>query len=121
VGMKPEQKKSCLSLEDTSQKKKFNNVNHINLEVATYLDIILYSRDQIIEENKAMGVEHTNGEYEWGIISIKPQMCGSEIKMDPITMMRNALGKDEGGSGVKLNREEYKMSADFWNKNAIIK
>ena len=24
---KPEQKKSCLSLEDTSQKKKFNNVN----------------------------------------------------------------------------------------------
>ena len=30
--------------------------------------------------------------------------------MDPITMMRNALGKEEGGSGVKLNREEYMKS-----------
>ena len=34
--------------------------------------------------------------------------------MDPITMMRNALGAEEGGSGVKLNREEYKKSVDFW-------
>jgi len=31
-------------------------------------------------------------------------MIDSEIPMDPITIMRNALGKEEGGSGVKLDR-----------------
>ena len=30
-----------------------------------------------------------------------------EIPMNPITMMRNALGKSEGGSGVPLEREKY--------------
>ena len=40
--------------------------------------------------------------------------------MDPITMMRNALGAEEGGSGVKLDRQKYKESVDFWSKNAII-
>ena len=28
----------------------------------------------------------------WGIISIKPQMVDYELPMNPITMMRNALG-----------------------------
>ncbi len=27
--------------------------------------------------------------------------------MQPITMLRNALGREEGGSGVKLDREAY--------------
>jgi len=27
--------------------------------------------------------------------------------MDPITIMRNALGKEEGGSGVPINKEIY--------------
>ena len=40
--------------------------------------------------------------------------------MDPITMMRNALGPEEGGSGVKLDREKYKQSVDFWSRNAIV-
>lgn len=33
-------------------------------------------------------------DYEWGVVSIKPQNLDREIPMDPITMMRNALGKD---------------------------
>lgn len=41
--------------------------------------------------------------------------------MDPITMMRNALGKEEGGSGVPLDRTKYLQSIDFWSKNALIK
>jgi len=28
--------------------------------------------------------------------------------MDPITIMRNALGKEEGGSGVPINKNVYK-------------
>jgi hypothetical protein len=41
--------------------------------------------------------------------------------MQPITMMRNALGKEEGGSGVGLDRDKYKESVAFWSKYAPIK
>ena len=34
--------------------------------------------------------------------------------MDPITMMRNALGKAEGGFGVPLAREKYMESVKYW-------
>ena len=30
-------------------------------------------------------------------------------------MIRNALGKEEGGSGVTLNREKYMQSVEFWS------
>jgi len=40
--------------------------------------------------------------------------------MDPITMMRNSLGKSEGGSGVILDRKKYIESVLFWSKNAVI-
>ena len=33
----------------------------------------------------------------------------------------NALGKEEGGSGVSLEREKYMASVDFWSKNAPLK
>ena len=42
-------------------------------------------------------------EFDWGVISVKPQNEDWEIPMDPITMMRNALGAQEGGSGVPLD------------------
>ena len=41
--------------------------------------------------------------------------------MDPITMMRNALGKEEGGSGVQLEKEKYMQSVKYWEKHAIVK
>jgi hypothetical protein len=41
--------------------------------------------------------------------------------MDPITMMRNALGKEHGGSGVGLDRQKYMESVQFWTKHAIVK
>jgi Protein of unknown function (DUF3228) len=37
-----------------------------------------------------------------------------ETPMQPITMMRNALGKEEGGSGVPLDREKYIASVNYW-------
>ena len=33
-------------------------------------------------------------DYDYAIISIKPQDVDYELPMQPITMMRNALGKD---------------------------
>ncbi len=41
-----------------------------------------------------------------------------ETPMAPITMMRNALGVEEGGSGVPLDREAYLRSVAFWSTHA---
>lgn len=41
--------------------------------------------------------------------------------MDPITMMRNALGKEEGGSGVPLSRDKYMESVKYWSSHALVK
>eukprot|EP00965_Chrysotila_dentata_P243186 6205276-Pleurochrysis_carterae.AAC.6 len=56
----------------------------------------------------------------WGIISVKAQDVDYELPMQPITMMRNALGKSEGGSGVPLVREKYNESVNFWKQHAPI-
>ena len=43
-----------------------------------------------------MGTEDPNAglDYDYGIVSIKPQDVDYECPMQPITAMRNALGKD---------------------------
>jgi hypothetical protein len=95
--------------------------------LATHLDVILYSREQIILENEAMGdmegVAAAMGEDcpPWGIISVKGQLTDYELPMQPITMMRNALGKEEGGSGVPLPKDEYAKSVAFWQKHVSVK
>lgn len=38
--------------------------------------------------------------------------------MDPITMMRNALGMEHGGSGVELDKIKYLESVEYWSKYA---
>ena len=93
---------------------------------AEWLDIILYSREQLVKEHAALhGVseEEVDGvlpQAPWGIISIKAQGEGYETPMNPITMMRNALGKAEGGSGVQLVREEYEKATTYWEGHAMI-
>jgi hypothetical protein len=32
-------------------------------------------------------------------------------------MLRNALGADQGGSGIPLDRGLYTKSVEFWTKN----
>lgn len=41
--------------------------------------------------------------------------------MLPITMLRNALGPQEGGSGVPLDRVKYQESVEFWKNHINIK
>jgi hypothetical protein len=43
----------------------------VSIPEAKWLDLILYSKEQIIEESKAMGNATTDEDYDWGIISIK--------------------------------------------------
>jgi len=96
------------------------------IQEAKYLDIILYSKEQILKESEAMSEASDYekrpeiADREWGIISVKSQDVDYELPMAPITMMRNALGKEEGGSGVHLERQKYMESVDFWKKYAII-
>ena len=40
--------------------------------------------------------------------------------LQPITIMRNSLGPDEGGSGVPLDRQKYEKSAAYWSERAAI-
>jgi Protein of unknown function (DUF3228) len=86
---------------------------------AKFLDLILYSREQITKENAAMGKED-NGTSPWGVISVKPSLVDYELPMNPITVMRNALGVEHGGSGKELIREEYMKSVEYWSKHAMI-
>ena len=43
-----------------------------------------------------------------------------ETPMQPITMLRNSLGRAEGGSGVALDREAYEASVKYWDVHATI-
>jgi hypothetical protein len=58
---------------------------------------------------------------DWGVVAILGQSHSNEEPMKPETMLRNALGIEEGGSGVKLDREKYLESVEFWSNNATIK
>lgn len=86
---------------------------------AGYLDLILYSREQIKIENASMGTESTDT-AEWGIVSVKAQNDGFETPMQPITMLRNALGTEHGGSGIPLDRDAYNKSVEFWTNNVSL-
>ncbi|MGJ4804010.1 DUF3228 family protein [Luteimonas sp. SDU82] len=79
--------------------------------VADYLVAILYSAAQLATEGAPI-------EGDWGIVGCLYTATPEEIPMAPITMMRNALGVEEGGSGVSLDREAYRRSVEFWEANA---
>jgi hypothetical protein len=90
------------------------------LPVAKYLDLILYSREQIQKETESMGKEVGEETAPWGIVSIKAQMEDFELPMNPITQMRNGLGKDQGGSGIPIDRDSYMESVKYWSENVVV-
>ncbi|BDA49866.1 hypothetical protein COCOBI_14-4860 [Coccomyxa sp. Obi] len=97
--------------------------DEVSVPEAKFLDVILYSREQLVQEYEAMpgkGDPASLPTPPWGIISIKAQDEDHETPMQPITIMRNALGRDEGGSGVKLDRAAYEASAAYWAERAAV-
>jgi hypothetical protein len=94
---------------------------------AVMLDVILYSREQLASEAAKMPAEDRAGRVAspsdpppWGVISVKAQDDPHELPMQPITMLRNALGKEEGGSGVSLDRGAYEESVRYWSVHAAV-
>ncbi|KJP89210.1 hypothetical protein AK88_01088 [Plasmodium fragile] len=87
---------------------------------AKYLDLILYSREQIEKENKeTKTVPNKKSNCLYSIICIKPQNVDYELPMTPITMLRNTL-ISEGGSGINLNRDKYLESVKYWRHHVSI-
>ena len=82
--------------------------------ITPFLDVILYS-----SEHLAMEGAEVDG--DWGIVSINSASAAEEAPMNPITMMRNALDKDEGGSGVPLDKAEYARAVAYWSEYATIR
>ena len=81
---------------------------------ASYLAVIVYDKEQMAKEGTPI-------EGDYAIVNILRLMDMQEPPIPPITMMRNALGVAEGGSGVPLNREKYLASVAFWEKNVSVK
>ena len=79
--------------------------------VANFLVPILYSREQMAKEG-------TPVDADWGIVGCLYTMEPAEIPMVPITMLRNALGVEEGGSGVPIDRAAYARAVEFWSRHA---
>ena len=79
--------------------------------VAEYFVVILYSAEQLAKENAPI-------DGEWGVVGCLYTAEPEEIPMAPITMMRNALGVEEGGSGVPIDRDAYRRAVEFWDSNA---
>lgn len=79
--------------------------------VADYLVVILYDRAQLAKEGEAI-------DADWGVVGCLYTQQPEEIPMAPITMLRNALGVDEGGSGVALDRDAYRRSVEYWEHHA---
>ena len=79
--------------------------------VASYLIPILYSREQ-------MAAEGTPIDADWGVVGCMYTMEPVETPMAPITMLRNALGVEEGGSGVPIDRAAYARAVAFWQTHA---
>ena len=89
-------------------------ISGIETPVAEYIHLILYSREQMEKENDPVNAD-------WAIVSIGTSSTMEVEPMRPITAMRNALGVEEGGSGVPIDREAYLKSAAYWNENIMIR
>ena len=79
--------------------------------VANFIIPILYSREQLAKEGSPI-------DADWGVVGCIYTMEPEETPMAPITLMRNALGVEEGGSGVPIDRKAYRQSVEFWRTHA---
>jgi len=88
---------------------------------ANYLVFVLYSREQLLKELKEGETLELSEKCNYGIVAVLGTVKPMADPMPPITIMRNALGIEEGGNGVKLDKDLYKESIEFWSENILIK
>jgi hypothetical protein len=91
---------------------------------ANYIVLVLYSKEQLQKEFKPKEEAqefYFDDSVEWGIVSIMGTMEPKPDPLVPITIMRNALGVEEGGNGETLDRKVYNESVEFWSKYILVK
>lgn len=86
----------------------------IEAPIAAYLLVIVYSAEQLAYEGIAI-------DAEWGVVGCLAVSEPVEPPMAPITLLRNALGTEHGGSGVPLDRAAYLRSVDYWSRHANVR
>lgn len=92
----------------------------VEAPVAGFLDVILYSRAQL--EAEAADYGHDDApDCDWGIVSVIGTLQPAEPPMPPITQLRNALGRAEGGSGRAIDPERYDAAVAFWECHASVR
>lgn len=100
------------------------------IPTAKYLNLILYTREQILKEMKDYDKSSKDPfdikeEYEattcYGIVGIQGLSKPEVEPMTPYTMVRNALGTKWGGNGDEINWEKMAYAADYWQNHALIK
>ncbi len=87
--------------------------------VAEYLMLIVYSKDQLLKE-----AEHSKEvvpDEPWSVISIMALNTTEVPPMPPITIMRNALGMEEGGNGKALDKQAYAKAVEYWDAHAMVR
>jgi hypothetical protein len=87
------------------------------LEKSKYLMVILYNKEQLEKEANSK----IDKNFEYGVVGIRSVNEMIEPPLPPITIMRNSLGVEYGGSGVKIDEKEYLKSVQFWSKNVMVK
>ena len=93
----------------------------VEAPVARWLDVILYSRPQLEAEARDYPGEADVPDCDWGIVSVIGTLEPAEPPMPPITQMRNALGRAEGGSGRPIDPEKYDAAVAFWSRHASVR
>jgi len=102
---------------------------------AKYTVAVLYSKEQIDKEAmrlykkslesddiETIGMEKPEPfGADWGVVAILGQMNPKAEPMKPITMMRNALGIEEGGNGEPIDKESYERSVKYWETHATVR
>ena len=88
--------------------------------VAKYLNIIMYSREQLALEAEKTGSGDTV-EEPWGIVAVNAELLVESTPIPPTTMLRNALGTEYGGNGKPLDPIAYRLSVAFFERYASVK
>lgn len=88
-------------------------------ELAKYLIVILYSKEQLDLEAKKTGDESITA--EWGVVGLIGSIDGKIPPPPPSTILRNSMDPKYGGNGTPFNPTEYAESCKYWQEWILCK
>lgn len=89
------------------------------IPVATHLVVIVYSREQIEQEEASFETGETT-KTDFGVVAIQANMHPSVELMTPATMIRNAMSLEYGGNGENIDQKYIVESEQFWATHASV-